>query len=104
MFTARKVAFARGLEAWMARARSSLPTPVSPVISTGMSLEACISASRSSSCMGALHVWISAKASWFRSGELGGSNLRWYDRTSLPCSSASSIVRTSLAGATGLIK
>ena len=37
---------ARGLERWIARASSSLPVPLSPVISTGTSLAAWSSASR----------------------------------------------------------
>ena len=54
---------ARSLEPWMARAISSLPTPDSPSISTGMVEAAAFSAVRSTDAIAALRVTISANVS-----------------------------------------
>ena len=53
----------RSPEPWMARAISSLPTPDSPSISTGMVEAAAFSAVRSTACMRGLRVTMSLKVS-----------------------------------------
>ena len=53
----------RGLPLWMARARSSLPVPLSPVINTRASVPATMCAWASFSSMLALRVTISARQS-----------------------------------------
>ena len=53
-FTGTKGPLARALWAWTARATSSLPTPVSPTISTGASERAATSIWAYTSCMSRL--------------------------------------------------
>jgi hypothetical protein len=62
-FTATNGLARRSPEPWMARAISSLPTPDSPSISTGMSEPVVFSAVRSTCCMRALRVTMSLKLS-----------------------------------------
>ena len=62
-FTATNGLARRSLEPWMARANSSLPTPDSPSISTGIAEPAAFSAARSTGAIASLRVMISENVS-----------------------------------------
>ena len=105
MFTGTKGLSCRGLALWMAWASSSLPVPVSPVMSTGISEQACSSASRSRLCMRSPEATMRLKAVDL-AAVLGVSSTWRKSRWSAMrlCSRARRKTMTSLSGRTGLTR
>ena len=91
-FTGTNGAEARGLRAWTARATSSLPTPLSPVIRTVVRATATFSTTSNTSCIAPLRATIDSKRpraeSCSRNSSLSCARMRPWRASSRFCSAA----------------